>query len=294
MRPGSVKHEASKKISSDTNEVRFKNKRVSGLRLRSMKNRITDLFKKKKAGILSVFYTAGFPRLESTVPIAVALQEAGVDMIEIGIPFSDPVADGPTIQASNKVALENGMNLKLILSQVEEIRRQKVTLPIILMGYFNPVMQYGVERFIRDAASAGIDGLIIPDLPVDEFEESYRELFQEAGLCNTFLISPTTSPDRIRRLDAATHGFIYAVSASSTTGAKSGFDDGQLQYFKSLKEMKLANPYLIGFGISNHQTFKTAASFSAGVIVGSAFIKVLERTQDLTKDITQFVNDLKG
>lgn len=259
-----------------------------------MENRITDLFKRKHSGILSVFYTAGFPALDSTVPVARALEEAGADIIEIGIPFSDPVADGPTIQASNKVALDNGMNLKLVLAQVKEIRAQGVSMPIILMGYFNPVIQYGVERFIKDAASAGVDGLIIPDMPVDEFEGAYRNAFGQSGLSNTFLISPTTSKERIQMIDAATTGFIYAMSSSSTTGAKTNFDERQLQYFKSLNEMNLTNPFLIGFGISNRETFATACEYGAGAIVGSAFISMLQYAGDLRKDIIQFVNDLKA
>jgi tryptophan synthase alpha chain len=259
-----------------------------------MKNRINELFKNKSKDILSVFYTAGFPEKNSTVSIAKALQDGGADIIEIGIPFSDPVADGPTIQESNKVALDNGMNLKLLLEQVKEIRKEKVTAPIILMGYLNPVMQYGIEKFVKDASLAGVDGLIIPDMPLHEFEEKYRDAFAEANLCNTFLISPTTSPDRIHRIDAITNGFIYAVSASSTTGAKNEFSDEQISYFKDLKNAKLNNPYLIGFGISNHTTFSKASEYSSGAIVGSAFINLLKQSKDHQKDIREFVKSIKG
>jgi tryptophan synthase alpha chain len=259
-----------------------------------MKNRIKQLFKNKDRNILSVFYTAGFPEKDSTVSIAKSLQDAGADIIEIGIPFSDPVADGPTIQESNKVALNNGMTVKLLLQQVKEIRKEKVTLPIILMGYLNPVMQYGIEKFVKDAASAGVDGLIIPDMPIYEFEEKYKDLFANANLCNTFLISPTTSTDRIHRIDAITNGFIYAVSASSTTGAKTEFADDQIRYFESLQNAKLTNPYLIGFGISNHATFSKASKYSAGAIVGSAFINLLKQSKDHQKDITAFVKSIKG
>jgi tryptophan synthase alpha chain len=258
-----------------------------------MKNKITELFKNKDKNILSVFYTAGFPAKDSTVAIAKTLQTAGADIIEIGIPFSDPVADGPTIQESNKIALDNGMNLHLLIDQVKEIRKQKVTIPIILMGYLNPVMQYGVKKFITDASKAGVDGLIIPDMPVYEYEEEYKGDFEAANLCNTFLISPTTSEDRIRRIDATTNGFIYAVSASSTTGAKGQFTDDQIGYFERLKKMKLNNPFLIGFGISNNLTFSTASQYGAGVIVGSAFINLLKGSNDQEKDITQFVKGLR-
>lgn len=258
-----------------------------------MKNRITTLFASKKKDILSVFYTAGFPKLSDTISIASELEKAGADIIEIGIPFSDPVADGPTIQQSNKVALDNGMNLKLLLDQVTEIRNS-VKIPIILMGYLNPVMQYGVEKFVKDAAKAGVDGLILPDMPVYEFEEVYKDLFHANNMGNTFLISPTTSEDRIKRIDAITEGFIYAVSASSTTGAKKDFSDEQVNYFKRLSAMKLKNPILIGFGISDHATFSKASSFGSGAIVGSAFITLLNNSKDFSADIGSFVKSLIG
>ncbi len=259
-----------------------------------MKNRITELFKERKNNLLSVYYTAGFPTADSTVPVAQHLQAAGADIIEIGIPFSDPVADGPTIQESNKTALQNGMNLHLLIDQVKEIRDAGVNIPVILMGYLNPAIQYGMEAFVRDAAKAGVDGLILPDLPVYEYEQDYRALFEAENLCNTFLISPTTSQERIRSIDAATNGFIYAVSASSVTGAKDGFTDEQVQYFGRLREMELKNPFLIGFGISSHETFSKACDHGAGAIVGSAFIKLLAKSTDLEKDIHAFVKELKG
>jgi tryptophan synthase alpha chain len=258
-----------------------------------MKNRITDLFKQKKENILSVFYTAGFPALNDTTRISELLEQAGADIIEIGIPFSDPVADGPTIQASNKIALDNGMTLRLLLEQVGEIRK-RVKLPIILMGYLNPVMQYGVEKFIKDAAKVGVDGLIIPDMPVYEFQENYRDLFVEANLCNTFLISPTTSEDRIKKIDDITEGFIYAVSASSITGAKSTFTDEQVNYFERLKKLNIKNAVLIGFGISDHATFSKACSYGSGAIVGSAFVNLLKDSVDFEKDIKRFVTTLKS
>ncbi|HEY9046056.1 MAG TPA: tryptophan synthase subunit alpha [Ohtaekwangia sp.] len=257
-----------------------------------MKNRITELFAKKKNNILNVYFTAGYPALNDTVRIAQLLEKAGADIIEIGIPFSDPVADGPTIQASNKVALDNGMTLHKLLEQVKEIRKH-VSLPIILMGYINPVMQYGVEKFAKDASAIGVDGVIIPDLPLHEFEELYKDLFESVNLCNTFLISPTTSEDRIRKIDAVTEGFIYAVSASSITGAKGDFSAEQVAYFERLQNLKLKNPFLIGFGISNHATFSRAASYSTGAIVGSAFINLLRESKDLEADIEQFVQSLR-
>jgi tryptophan synthase alpha chain len=256
-------------------------------------NRIHKLFNDKKENILSIYYTAGFPKLTDTIPIAQALEKSGADIIEIGIPFSDPVADGPTIQASNKVALDNGMNVKLLLEQVREIRKT-VKLPIILMGYLNPVMQYGIENFIRDAAAAGVDGFILPDMPMDVYQHEYKNLFEKAGLTNTFLISPTTSEERVKKIDALTSGFIYAVSASSTTGAKGDFSKEQVNYFERLKSLKLKNPFLIGFGISNHQTFTTASSYGSGAIVGSAFINLLKDSKSISSDIQDFIESIKG
>ncbi|HYF69740.1 MAG TPA: tryptophan synthase subunit alpha [Ohtaekwangia sp.] len=256
-------------------------------------NRIHKLFAGNPKDILSIYYTAGFPKLDDTVRIAVALEKSGADVIEIGIPFSDPVADGPTIQASNKLALDNGMTLKLLLKQVKDIRKQ-VNIPIILMGYLNPVFQYGIEKFIRDAADAGVDGLILPDMPMDVYQHEYKSLFDAADLTNTFLISPTTSEDRIRKIDEVTDGFIYAVSASSTTGAKSGFASQQLEYFTRLQSLKLKNPFLIGFGISDNETFKTASSYCAGAIVGSAFVNLLKESKNLEADVDRFVKEIKG
>jgi len=256
-----------------------------------MENRIHQVFATKKKNILSVYYTAGFPKLDDTGIIAKALEDAGVDIIEIGIPFSDPVADGPVIQESNKIALDNGMTLKLLLKQVSEIRKQ-VKVPVILMGYLNPVLQYGVEQFCKDATAAGVDGVILPDLPLYEYETEYKSLFEQNGLKNIFLISPTTSGDRISKIDEATNSFIYAVSASSTTGAKNGFSADQENYFKRLQNMKLKNPFLIGFGISTNETFRKASEFSAGAIVGSAFISMLKQAKDLPKEIDVLVKSL--
>ena len=257
-----------------------------------MKNRITKLFDRRPSNLLSVFYTAGFPRLGDTGRIAHYLEGAGADIIEIGIPFSDPIADGPVIQDSNKIALENGMSLKKLLEQVKEIRK-KVKVPMILMGYLNPVMQYGVEKFCKEASAAGVDGLIFPDMPMDVYQNEYKKMFESHGLSNTFLISPTTSEDRIRKIDEATEGFIYAVSASSTTGVKGDFSQEQENYFMKLQAMKLKNPFLIGFGISDRQTFSKACVYGSGAIVGSAFISMLKGSTDLENDIAKFVRGIK-
>jgi len=258
-----------------------------------MKNRITELFERKNRNILSVFYTAGFPNLDDTISIAALLEKSGADMIEIGIPFSDPIADGPTIQQSNKVALSNGMNVKLLLDQVRTIRG-KVSIPIILMGYLNPVMQYGVERFINDAAKAGVDGLILPDLPLDVYEEQYAGICKQENIFISFLISPTTSEERIKKIDKLSNGFIYAVSSSATTGAKKEFSQEQIHYFESLRAMKIKNPYLVGFGISNKSTFAKAAEFSSGAIVGSAFINLLQSSSNLESDISTFLRSMRS
>jgi tryptophan synthase alpha chain len=255
-----------------------------------MKNRITELLSKAKKPVLSVFYTAGFPNLDDTEKIAIALEAAGADLIEIGIPFSDPVADGPTIQASNKKALDNGMSVALLLKQVAALRT-KIKMPIILMGYLNPVMQYGFEHFFKDAAAAGVDGLILPDLPLDEFAQ-YEFLTNSLNLSVCFLISPTTSEARIRKIDAISSGFVYAVSASSTTGAKGEFTPEQIAYFNRLKSYNLKNPFLIGFGISNYTTYAQACSYGAGAIVGSSFIQQISESKNLEAAIQQFVLSL--
>jgi len=255
-------------------------------------SRLQQMFSGKQKDILSVFYTAGFPKLNDTVTIAKHLEKAGADIIEIGIPFSDPVADGPTIQASNKIALDNGMSVKLLLEQVREIRKEVKT-PIILMGYLNPVLQYGIEKFCKDAAENGVDGLILPDLPIDEFKTEFKDLTKSLGLDVVFLISPTTSEDRIKTIDELSSGFVYAISSSSTTGAKTGFTTDQEDYFKRIKSMKLQNPFLIGFGISDLETFSKACESASGAIVGSAFINLLKESNNFEADIKNFVKNLK-
>ncbi len=257
-----------------------------------MQNRINELFERKKKNILSLFYTAGFPTLHDTKAIAEYLQSSGVDMIEIGIPFSDPIADGPTIQESNKIALDQGMTLEVLIKQVRALR-STVKMPIVLMGYFNPVMQYGVEKFFRDASDAGVDGLILPDLPLDEYVNDYKTLAEELNLSVSFLIAPTTSEARIRQIDSISSGFLYAVSSSSTTGAKHEFSEEQVSYFKRLQSLKLKNPFLIGFGISNSKTYSQACEFAAGAIVGSSFITMLKSCKDFSVEIKNFVGSFK-
>ena len=255
-------------------------------------NRINKLFKDKKSQILSIYFTAGFPGQEDTLRIAQYVEAAGADMIEIGIPFSDPIADGPTIQESNKQALENGMNLKLLFSQLKTLREQ-VTIPVILMGYINPVLQFGFEKFCETSATCGVDGLILPDLPVDVYEEEHKHICEKYNLKHVFLISPQTNSERIQQIDRLSNSFIYMVSSASTTGAKKSFGQEQEAYFRRIKEMNLDNPTLTGFGISNHETFMSACKFSSGAIIGSGFIKLLEKSNDHEKDIVSFIKKVK-
>ncbi len=256
-------------------------------------NRIDQLFQEKQGDILSVYYTAGFPALNDTVRIAQYLEEAGADLIEIGMPFSDPLADGPTIQQSGTQALENGMTIKLLFEQLKKVR-DKVNIPIILMGYLNPAMQFGLENFCKHCQQVGIDALILPDLPMQEYLDEYKALFESYGLYNIFLISPQTSEARIRLIDENSHGFIYMVSSASITGAKSGITEEQVAYFKRVEAMQLQHPTLIGFGISNYETFSKACEHASGAIIGSAFIKVLDKSQNLQMDIQRYVKEIKG
>lgn len=257
------------------------------------KNRIESLFERKAERILSVYFSAGYPALDSTAKIMESLEQSGADIIEVGIPFSDPIADGPTIQESNKVALENGISLKLIFEQLADIRN-RVNIPIIMMGYINPVLQYGLEDFCAKCQEVGVDGLILPDLPMQEYLDEYKTIFERHGLLNIFLITPQTSDDRINQIDANSTGFIYMVSSASTTGAKVGISDSQELYFERVKAMKLQNPALIGFGISNKDTFDRACKFSSGAIIGSAFINILSGSKDLETDISSFIKSVKG
>jgi tryptophan synthase alpha chain len=255
-------------------------------------NRIDELFSSKKTNILSIYFTAGYPNLDSTVGIIRTLAEAGADLIEIGMPFSDPMADGPVIQNSNQVALKNGMNLKLLFKQLSEIRKE-VEIPLILMGYLNPVLQFGVENFCAECSRAGIDGLILPDLPPHIYTEEYIAIFNKYGLYNILLISPQTSSERISALDKISKGFIYIVSSSSVTGTKNRFTDDQISYFRRVKDMNLKNPCLIGFGISNHETFADAGKYSNGGIIGSGFVKILGKEGDTTGNIIRYIKEIK-
>lgn len=240
--------------------------------------------------ILSIYFTAGYPALNDTVKIIQDLEKSGVDLIEIGLPFSDPLADGPTIQESSTAALKNGMTTTLLFEQLKDIRKT-VSIPLIIMGYFNPVLQYGVEEFCKKCEKVGIDGLILPDLPLDVYQEEYETIFKKHGLINVFLITPQTSDDRIKSIDAASEGFIYMVSSASTTGAKEGFGPEQSAYFERIASMDLKNPQIVGFGISNAQTFQQATSKAKGAIIGSAFIKHL--TQNGVDGIDAFVGQIR-
>jgi len=257
-------------------------------------NRIDELFLEKKSNILSVYFTAGHPGLKDTVTIIKELEKNGVDMIEIGMPFSDPMADGIVIQQSSQVALKNGMSLKLLFKQLADIRNE-VKIPLLLMGYLNPVLQYGIKEFCKKSSETGIDGIILPDLPVYEYLEEYKENFISNNLHNIFLVSPETSEKRLRLLDAESSGFIYMVSSSSTTGAKQNIQNSQLEYFNRIKNMNLKNPTVIGFGISNHETFSKACEYANGAIIGSAFVKALENDELSLEDrISGFIKGVNG
>lgn len=262
-----------------------------------MQNRITKLFQQKTSPILNIYYTAGFPNIGSTLEIAKNLQQAGVDLIEIGMPFSDPLADGPTIQQSSQIAIKNGMSIKILLEQLQGFRKY-IKIPILLMGYLNPIYQYGVELFCKRIAEVGIDGLIIPDLPLEKYQQDYQNLFSKHKLSNIFLITPQTSNARIKLMDENSTGFLYVVSNNSTTGTENTTDN-QKQYFtkiKNLSKNQLKNPCLIGFNIKDKSSFNTASFYASGAIVGSAFIKELQTTTDsnLAFTIGNFVKKIRG
>ena len=251
-------------------------------------NRIKRKLKENKK-LLSIYFSAGFPKLDDTVEIIKELEKNNVDFIEIGLPFSDPIADGPTIQDSSSKALKNGMNTNYLFNQLANIRNS-VKIPLIIMGYFNPILQYGVEKFCKKCEEVGIDGCIIPDLPVQIFHENYKKIFDKYGLINVFLITPQTTENRIKYIDEVSDGFIYLVSSSSTTGSINGFGNKQLNYFKRISRMNLKNPLITGFGISDKKSFNEATSYSNGGIIGSAFIKHL-KTKGISK-IDKFVQSI--
>ena len=253
-------------------------------------NRIDSLFKQKKQSVLNVYCTAGFPQLNSMVEVLSSLQENGADIIEIGMPYSDPLADGPVIQQSNMVALENGMSIPVLFEQLKNIR-STIHLPIILMGYMNPILQFGLKNFCEAAAAVGVDGVILPDLPMYEFENDYQPLFDEHGLKFIFLVTPETGDGRIRKIDSLCSGFLYAVSSSSTTGNNKAIAD-QSTYFKRLKEMQLNNPILVGFGIKDKETFQSACQYTNGAIIGSAYIKALEGSANIQLSTKEFLNNV--
>ncbi|MCB9426411.1 MAG: tryptophan synthase subunit alpha [Flavobacteriales bacterium] len=248
-------------------------------------NRIQQKLQENKK-LLSIYFTAGYPQIDDTVTIIEKLQENGVDMIEIGLPFSDPLADGPVIQESSTKALNNGMTTKKLFEQIQNIR-QTVDIPLVIMGYFNPMLQYGMEAFCAKCASIGIDGLIIPDLPVDVYDREYKAIFEKYNLSNIFLITPQTSDERIRYIDSVSDAFIYMVSSAAVTGAKGSFGEIQQQYFERVNGLKLKNPQIVGFGISNKITFEQATTYAKGAIIGSAFINMI--TKDGVKGIDNFV-----
>lgn len=251
-------------------------------------NRINKKLKEEKK-LLSIYFTAGYPQINDTVTIIQDLEKNGVDMIEIGLPFSDPLADGPTIQASSTQALQNGMTTEVLFNQIKNIRAT-VSIPLIIMGYFNPMLQYGIDAFCKKCQEIGIDGLIIPDLPVDVYHQEYHTIFEKYNLINVFLITPQTSNDRIKYIDSVSNGFIYMVSSASVTGSQSGFGNEQTQYFERINKMNLKNPQIVGFGISNNETFTQATRYAKGAIIGSAFIKQL--TNKGVGSIADFVKSI--
>ncbi|WP_455628353.1 tryptophan synthase subunit alpha [Parabacteroides chinchillae] len=255
-------------------------------------NRITNLFNTKKGGILSVFFTAGYPGLNNTAATLQALQNKGIDMVEVGIPFSDPMADGPVIQEAATQALRNGMTLRLLFQQLKEIHHD-IHIPVILMGYLNPIMQYGFEAFCQSCADAGVSGVIIPDLPYADYMEDYKPIADRYDLKVIMLITPETSEERIRLIDAHTSGFIYMVSSAAVTGAQKDFDEKKQAYFRRINAMGLRNPRLIGFGISNKATYEAAVANSSGTIIGSKFVQLLKSEATPAEAVDKLLEALK-
>ncbi len=256
-------------------------------------NRINQLFSEQKKNILSIYFCAGYPTLEGTVETIKALEKNGVRMIEIGIPFSDPMADGPVIQEAATQALRNGMKLNLLFEQLKDIRRE-VNIPLILMGYLNPIMRYGFENFCRSCQVCGIDGMIIPDLPFKDYIETYKEIADRYNLKIIMLITPETSEERIRFIDEHTDGFIYMVSSAAITGTQKDFNEQKQVYFRRIEEMNLRNPRMIGFGISNKQTYDAACAHAAGAIVGSKFVTLLKEERKAENAIIKLLDALRS
>ena len=255
-------------------------------------SRIKNLFQKKSINVLNVYCTAGYPQLNSTIEVMKALQKNGADIIELGMPYSDPLADGPVIQQSSSVALANGMTIKKLFEQLKDLRKE-ISIPVLLMGYMNPILQYGFEKFCADAKTVGIDGLILPDLPEHEFETEYGAIIKEQGLDFIFLVTPETSETRIKKLDSLSTGFLYAVSSSSTTGKDKNMQD-VISYLQKLKNLKLKNPVLVGFGIKDKTTFNAACANANGAIIGTAYIKSLANggnIADITRDFLHSIRD---
>lgn len=253
-------------------------------------NRLDQLFAVKQHNVLNIYCTAGYPELNSTTEVLTALQTNGADLIEIGMPYSDPLADGEVIQQSSSVALQNGMTLEILFEQLSNVR-DTIHVPIVLMGYMNPIMQFGIEKFCAKAKEVGVDGLILPDLPMYEFEIIYRPLFEAHNLKFVFLVTPETSADRVHKIDQLCSGFLYAVSSSSTTGKNKAIE-GQEGYFKKLQDMHLKNPILVGFGIKDKATFTSACKYTNGAIIGSAYIKALENSADIGTTTKVFLNNI--
>ncbi|MEP7375791.1 MAG: tryptophan synthase subunit alpha [Chitinophagaceae bacterium] len=260
-------------------------------------SRIAELFKRKKESIVNIYCTAGYPQLDSTLKIMKALEDNGADMIELGMPYSDPLADGPVIQHSSTIAIANGMTIHKLFEQLKDFRKSPSfggvgeVLPVILMGYMNPVLQYGFEKFCSEAAVVGIDGLIIPDLPEYEFETEYGAIIKKYGLDFIFLVTPETSEERIKKLDALSTGFLYAVSSSSTTGSDKNMTDVN-SYLQNLKSLQLRNLILVGFGIKDKPTFEAACRYANGAIIGSAFVKAMEGAENEEDSVKQFLKSL--
>jgi len=261
------------------------------LKVKKMK-RLENTFKEQK-NVLNIYLTAGYPSLNDTVTIVQELANNGVDMVEIGMPFSDPLADGPTIQNSSEIAIKNGITLALIFDQIEEIRKT-VNIPIIMMGYYNQLLQYGVFDFFKKAKAVGVDGFIIPDLPLDIYQKEYKTVLSELALDMIFLITPQTTDERIQLIDTESSGFLYMVSSFAITGSKSDIQQNQIDYFKHINQLNLNNPKLIGFGISDKKTFDTACQHAEGAIIGSAFIKALEGSTHLKTTVNEFINGVKS